>query len=227
MLPVLRSNLGLSLSLVLLLGGALICLLVGIIMALGGSSLRPIYWFAGFFSLIVVPQFLGHLYSALKHSGSNEARAVVIDQLAQPTTVLDPLNSESAKTVFCPDADPQLITDVRKSFGDVFAKAESAQFASLPNGESVLLAGFKGYLAAEKAWIDYLRVSGLNQLGGKGDSQCGYSVTRPAGDRAYILHMQTMVGVWTGPTDEAIRRRTNCNGPHHRLLGNIGLVGRS
>jgi hypothetical protein len=100
-----------------------------------------------------------------------------------------------------------LIVDVRNAFGDVFTQAEFARFATLPTGESVLLARFDGYLAAEKAWVNYLRVSGLNQLDGSGDSQRGYVVTRPTGDRAFVLHMQNMVGIWTAPNDSTIRQR--------------------
>jgi hypothetical protein len=104
--------------------------------------------------------------------------------------------------LFGPDADPQLISDVRAAYGDVFAAAEFAQFAVLPNGETVLLARFKNSSAAEKAWVNYLRVAGL-QSGGKGDSHRGYAVTRPVGDRVYALPFGSMLGVWTGANDAA------------------------
>src|SRR5207344_2584124 len=97
--------------------------------------------------------------------------------------------------------DPQLIVDARQMMGEAFAQAEFAQFAALPNGDTVLLARFKGYTAAEKAWVAYLRETGLGQLKGEGDSQRGYLVTRPVGDRAYALHMDNMVGIWTGKDD--------------------------
>src|SRR5690606_12620646 len=60
---------------------------------------------------------------------------------------------------------------------------------------------------AEKAWVNYLRVSGLNQMRGEGDSQRGYVATRPLGDRAYVLHSGNMVGIWTGKDDATIRQR--------------------
>src|SRR5205085_2155008 len=125
-------------------GCAVVCTLVGLFMVRQGASLRPIYWFGGFFALIVLPQFVGHLFNA-KHTMRVEASR----------------NPADVKSTFGPDVDPQLVTDARAAFGDVFGQAESAQFAVLPNGESVLIAKFSGYSKAEKAWINYLRVSGL------------------------------------------------------------------
>lgn len=222
-----RNNPGLGISLALLCAGALVCLALGFLMSRSGVSLRPIYWFAGLFSLIVVPQFLGHLYRALHTSDSKLPISAAPDQLSQSAS---PAFTESATRLFGPDADPQLIIDCRNAFGDVFANATFARFATLPSGESILLAQFNGYLAAEKAWVDYLRVSGLNRLDGKGDSQRGYVVTRPTGDRAYVLHMQNRVGVWTGPNDAAIRRRMITTGfeiPRRAPLGDAAPVSRS
>lgn len=202
-----RTNPGLLISLVLLAGGAFVSILIGLLMARSGASLRPIYWFAGFFALIVLPQVIGHFYKALQTTKAEAPRAAAMEQIASTTSENSTTRSDDAKSLFGPDADPQLISDVRQAYGDVFANAELAQFAVLPNGETVLLARFKGSLAAEKAWIDYLRVSGLNQLSGKGDSQRGYTVTRPVGDRAYVLHFGNMVGIWTGKDDTTIRNR--------------------
>jgi hypothetical protein len=114
---------------------------------------------------------------------------------------------ESAKLLFGPDADADLIIDAKPAFGQALCKAETARFASLPGAETVLLARFGSYSEAERAWVGYLQYTGLNSLGGKGSSQSGYAVTRPIGDRAYALHMGNMLGVWTGPEDSAIRSR--------------------
>lgn len=212
MLQLLRANIGLSISLALLAGGVFVCTILGLIMARAGTSLRPIYWFAGFFALIVVPQVIGHFYKALQTTKAEAPRAAAMEQIANHTSTNAAARSEDAKSLFGPDADPQLITDVRRTYGDVFISAELAQFAVLPNGDTVLLARFNSSLAAEKAWVNYLRVSGLNQLSGKGDSQRGYVVTRPVGDRAYALHLGSMVGIWTGKDDAAIRLRMLAGG---------------
>ena len=219
MLQLIRSNPGVLASFILLGGGAFICTLLGFIMTRSGASLRPILWFAGLFALIVVPQLIGHFYRALHVNKGETPRTQALEQIA--STPKSDRRTADAQSLFGPDADPQLIIDARPMFGDVFTGAELAQFASLPGGETVLLAQFKNYSTAEKAWVNYLRVSGLNQLDGKGDSQRGYAVTRPIGDRAYVLHFGSMVGVWTGKDDATIRQRLAASGfeiPRHAPL---------
>lgn len=242
MLQLLRTSIGLSISLGLLVAGVFVCTILGVIMARSGVSLRPIYWFAGFFALIVVPQIIGHFYKAVQTTKAEAPRTVALEQLANDrcaavsktsrsdadTAATDfqhsraPADSEgAAKSLFGPDADPQLISDVRAAYGDVFADAEFAQFALLPNGETVLLARFKNSSAAEKAWVNYLRIAGL-QAGGTGDSHRGYAVTRPVGDRVYALPFGSMLGVWTGADDATIRTRMTAGGfeiPRRAPLG--------
>jgi hypothetical protein len=206
----LRTNPGLIAWLVLFGGCALVCTIVALLMSRSGASLRPVYWFAGFFLLIGFPQFLAHLYfaiSALKREGP---RMLALQNLSTDSPI--DTRRESAKMLFGSDADVDLIIDARSVFGDVLSNAESARFASLPGAETVLLARFRGYSDAERAWVGYLHYTGLNTLAGKGSSQSGYAVTRPGGDRAYALHMDNMLGVWIGPDDNAIRSRMAAGG---------------
>lgn len=221
MLQVLRTNIGLSISLGLLVAGMIVCTILGVIMSRSGVSLRSIYWFAGFFALIIVPQVIGHFYKATHTTKAEVSRSAALEQLAEPSNTNAASRSLDAKSLFGPDVDPQLISDVRTVYSDAFADADFAQFAVLPNGESVLLARFKNSSAAEKAWVNYLRVAGL-QSGGKGDSQRGYAVTRPVGDRVYALPFGTMLGVWTGANDATIRARMLAGGfeiPRRAPLG--------
>lgn len=223
MLQLLRANIGLSISLALLGAGIFVCMILGLIMARSGTSLRPIYWFAGFFALIVFPQIIGHFYKALHTTKTEAPRTAALEQLAAPSQTNATARSMDAKSLFGPDADPQLISDVRAAYGEVFAEAGFAQFAVLPNGETVLLARFKNSSAAEKAWVNYLRIAGL-QANGKGDSHRGYAVTRPVGDRVYALPFGTMLGVWTGADDAKIRARMLAGGfeiPRRAPLGEI------
>jgi hypothetical protein len=229
MLQLLRTNIGLSISLGLLAAGVFVCIILGFIMARSGVSLRPIYWFAGFFALVVFPQVIGHFYKALHTTKAEAPRAAALEQLAATPSDDAPntnatARSADAKSLFGPDADPQLISDVRAAYGEVFADADFAQFAVLLNGETVLLARFKNSSAAEKAWVNYLHVAGL-QAGGKGDSHRGYAVTRPVGDRIYALPFGTMLGVWTGADDATIRARMLAGGfeiPRRAPLGDVG-----
>ena len=221
----LRSNLGLLVSIGLLASGASVCTILGLLMARSGASLRPICWFGGFFALIIGPQVLGHFYQAVQTTRAEAPRAAAMERLAHPTSSNAAARSQDARSLFGPDADPQLISDARHSYGDVFADAEFAQFAVLPEGETVLLARCKSDTAAERTWVEFLRVSGLNQGSGAGDSHRGYGVTRPVGDRAYALPMGTMVGIWTGKDDATIRQRMRAGGfevPSRAPLGDVG-----
>lgn len=210
MSELIRTNPGLIVWVVLFGGCTFVCLIVGHLTRRLGASLRPVYWFAGFFALIGVPQFLAHFYFAVSALNQERPRLIALQNLGADSPA--ETRQESARLLFGADAQSDLIIDARPAFGDALATAEIARFASLPGGESVLLARFPGYSAAEKAWVDYLRYTGLNTLGGKGDSQRGYVVTRPVGDRAYALHIDNMLGVWTGPDDGAIRARMIAGG---------------
>lgn len=221
MLQLLRANIGLSVSLGLLAAGMIVCTILGAIMSRSGVSLRSIYWFAGFFALVVGPQVIGHFYKAIQTAKIEAPRAAALEQLAAPTSSNAATRSLDAKSLFGPDVDPQLISDVRPTYGDVFSAADFAQFAVLPNGETVLLARFKNSSVAEQAWVNYLRVAGL-QGGGKGDSHRGYAVTRPVGERLYALPFGAMLGVWTGADDATIRTRMTAGGfeiPRRAPLG--------
>ncbi|MBL9136161.1 MAG: hypothetical protein JNK85_09850 [Verrucomicrobiales bacterium] len=210
MLPLLRSSPGLAISLALIVAGVLVSGLIGILFARGGASLRPVFWFLGFFMLVALPQFFGHLWLARRAWIREAPHRAAIEQMASATVGEE--QSVAVERLFGADVDPRLVTDVRASMGQVFAEADLARFAVFSSGESVLIARFKSSSAAEKGWVQYLQQTGLSQLSGTGDSQRGYVVTRPAGDRAYALHLGTLVGVWTGPDDVAIRKRMASGG---------------
>lgn len=210
MAQLLRTNPGLLIWIALFGGGAFVCLIVGWGMRRSGGSPRPIYWFAGLFLLIGLPQFFAHLYLATSALKQEEPRLAALQNLGADSPI--EVRQASARLLFGPDVDTDLIVDARTVLGDALSTAEAARFASLPGGESVLLARFRGHSEAEQAWVAYLRYTGLNTLGGRGSSQSGYAVTRPGGDRAYALPMANMLGVWTGPNDGAIRARLAAGG---------------
>ncbi|HYG22864.1 MAG TPA: hypothetical protein VEH04_08785 [Verrucomicrobiae bacterium] len=200
-----RSHPVLLVWLIILTLAGLLCAIIGIAMSRSGMSLRPLYWFAGFFMIIGVPQVIGILILARITLKTEAPRARALEQLA---TSADPVTrSPAAQLLFGSDADADLVRDARSLFGEATAKSKRAQFAVLPGGETVLIAQFNGASKASNAWFHYLRDTGLNQLGGRGDSQRGYAVTRPQGDRAYVVQLNSLLGVWTGSDDAAIRRR--------------------
>ncbi len=208
--PLLRTNPGLLVWLILFAIGGGVCLVLGRMMGRSGASLRPLWWFAGFILLIGLPQFAAHLGIALATLRREAPRIEALHRLAAEND--RSLRTADARRLFGSDADPDLITDARPVVGEAFAAASAAQFATLPGGETVLLAQFDGHAAAERAWVDYLQITGLAQLGGVGDSQRGYAVNRPAGGRAFVLHDGNFVSVWTGADDGVIRARMNAAG---------------
>jgi len=147
---------------------------------------------------------------AVSAVGDDAPRVQALAALAQPER--GDGYADAVRQLFGPDADPRLVIDPRAQFADALARAEVVRFAAIGTTESVLLARFGGYIDAERAWVQYLRVTGLSKAGGKGNSQAGYVVTRPAGDRLYALHMGNMLGVWTGPDDATIRKRMHAGG---------------
>jgi hypothetical protein len=123
--------------------GAFVCTIIGRSWRAPACRCASIYWFAGFFALIVVPQVIGHFYKALKRRKPKPRAPPRWNNSPSPTNTNAATRSLDAKSLFGPDVDPQLISDVRAAYGDVFAAADFAQFAVLPNGETVLLARFK------------------------------------------------------------------------------------
>ena len=219
-MSLLRTHPGLLIWVILVCAIGVICLIVGTIMAKSGASLRPIYWFAGFALLVGLPQFFGHLGIALSDARRDDPKRAALATLDAGGD-RESLRA-AARSLFGPDADPDLAADARALFSDAIAGASRARFASLPGGESLLVAEFPDFSDAQRAWVQYLRVTGLNQVGGKGDTGVGYAVHRPTGDRAYVAQVNNLLVVCTGPDDGAIRRRMAAAGfslPRRAPLG--------
>ena len=207
MLDLLRASPGLIAWSAIFIIGAAVCGVLALLMRRAGASLRPLAWFAGLILLIGVPQLTVHVLRAVDAAPGAAALMHSLAALDHPAEGI-----ASVRRLFGLDADPKLVVDASGVLGDVVAEATIAKFAVLPSGESVLLARFDSVRSAERAWVAYLQVTGLARAGGEGDSQRGYAVSRLAGDRAYVLHRGTMLGVWTGRDDLTIRRRMATGG---------------
>jgi hypothetical protein len=218
MLQLIRLSPGLLVWLILFSVAALVGLSIGAAMYRAGASLRPIFWFAGLLLLIGAPQCVWHGYVALTTLKTQ------IPQMAALQTWADfPVHdarsrapsraqAEAARRLWGDDGDAALVVDAKPRFPEALAHADHARLASLPGGESVLIASFAETEAAEQAWFRYLQSTGLNALGGEGDSHTGYAVTRLSGDRIYAVPMGLILGVWIGPDDAAIRARMAAGG---------------
>lgn len=191
---------GVLMALGLLGMSVLVLSLVGLMMSRAGVSLRPITWMGGLMLLVVAPQLVVHTWDAVRSARVDAPREAALSSDDAPLEQL-----------FGPDVDPGLILDARGTMPDVLGDAEAARFAVFPSGESVMLARFRSPRAAERAWVAYLAATGLRD-NVEGDSQRGFAGTRPAGDRAYVLPMRSMIGVWTGANDATIRARMAAGG---------------
>ncbi len=218
MLQILRSSPVLIGSIVFVIIVTLVCGVVALMMRHAGQSLRPIVWFAGFMTLIAVPQIVYHAWSAVLLHRAEQPLMAALDVLAQPYPGIE-ARAAAIRTLFGADTDPAFVQDARQTFGDALAGADVARLAIFPNGETALIARLPGASAATDAWVAWLRVTGLNQRG-EGDSKRGYSVKRPAGDRVHARPTGSLLGVWTGADDEAISRRMVAGGfqPQPRAL---------
>src|SRR5262245_59166049 len=131
MTQLLRTSPGLIVTIALMVGCAVVCTVGGLLMKRTGASLKPMYWFVGFFALVVLPQFVIHLYKALHSTKTEAPRVAALQNIAAAKSAEG--RFDDAKMLFGPDVDPQLIVDARQ-MGSAFAQAEFAQFVALPNG---------------------------------------------------------------------------------------------
>ncbi len=79
-MEVLTANPGLMIVLALLAGGTVVCALLAVPMWRAGVSLKPIVFFGGFFAIVVLPQFVGHLALAVKPGAAAAAPAAAAAQ---------------------------------------------------------------------------------------------------------------------------------------------------
>lgn len=204
-----RLSPGLFIVVLLLLGGVLVSSLVGFLMHRAGVSLRPIAWFAGFFLLIVLPQFVLHLRHSLELKRADDRVQQALSTFA--TSVDRTARAAAAREVFGPDADPDLILDARTQMAASLPGSTQAAWASFPDGSNGLLAHFPDYKAAQAGWSAYLQGQGL-ALTGRGDSERGYATTRATGERVYALPTGRTLVVWIAANDPMIRKRATAAG---------------
>ena len=81
-----------------------------------------------------LPQFLGHLGAAPIGRTARQPRREAL-AILDADVDREALRA-AARSLFGPDADPDLVTDARAVFADAIAGATRARFASLPGGES-------------------------------------------------------------------------------------------
>src|SRR5262245_8553089 len=70
-----RANLGLLIVVVICAALIIILTVVSLLMKRTGASLKPLWWFAGFAALILLPQLIGHLMNAFMQNRTSPVSA--------------------------------------------------------------------------------------------------------------------------------------------------------
>ena len=195
---------------------AIVTLVFGVIaflMMRDGVSLRPLAFMAGFLAIIGGPQVAFHLAQALgvipKKNltwtfGKDRLPAGYVEQEAalgaEGGRFIDPA------TVFGPDLDPALVTDLRRAGAESpFGDAEVAQMAIIPPSSSAIVARYRDNPAALLAHSRYMTMAAGSALLPGPDGT--HTFTRPQGDVVKSLTAGRTLVVLTGPDEPKLADR--------------------
>ncbi|MCW5897896.1 MAG: hypothetical protein KIT10_01395 [Flavobacteriales bacterium] len=211
MIKIIEQNPMLGVMGALVLGGLLVCSLLGLFMSRGGASLRPIIFFAIAFGLVVLPQFVAHLTMAVKPGSVAEAGAIQPDAaalLGLPSfsiTVKDGLVAEPEQ-VFGPSMPGSSFEDSRALFASRMPGLLAANTASLPTGETITALVFGDAQQTTDGLLAYL---GLYEVAVELD-RGGAEVKGKRGlgqDRMHLLRSGNAVLIVTALTEPMLEAR--------------------
>lgn len=188
-----------------------------------GMSLKPLLWFAGFFAIVLVPQFTVHVLDAVMKARVSQTLPIaqtLPPGAAEPGPVEPPSSSPSPRPwakIFGPEADPAMSVDPRKAMGMVFGAATDARLAVAVSREDssamVFAARFEEReqaLAAFESFGALFQVQGANRWAS--DGHTGARATLQ--DWVHMVVAGSEFYCWTGATrDDVIGRRTQALGP--------------
>ena len=196
----------------LVLGGLLVCSLLGLFMARSDASLRPISFFAIAFGLVVLPQAVAHLAMAVKPGTvkppSADAAADFASILGLPVftiAVRDGMVADPDQ-VFGPSMPGARLEDSRDRFINRMPGLQVANTASLPTGETIAALVFGTEAQATDGLLAYL---GLYEVAVELD-RGGAEVKGKRGlgqDRMHLLRSGNAVLIGTALTEEMLRAR--------------------
>jgi hypothetical protein len=150
----LRGNPGLMAWLGIFLIAAVVITISVFFASSRGVSLKPIWWFCGFFLLVGLPQLIYHAF--IPDSPSNARAKQTNSAMYGRPAIPDP------ETLFTVAPEGAVVNDIppQSAFG-VFARAEAGRHLTLPNGDTIMIARFQSATDASRAVGEYLRDSGL------------------------------------------------------------------
>ena len=213
-----RANFGLSI--VLILGAAFVIILtsVGFLMKRAGVSLKPLWWFAGFAALILLPQLIGHSINAFMQSRvstvSTESRPTSDPAAATPPTSspsLAEFDYSDTQKLFGDKASGTLVVDGRATASGLLHTASDPKYFVLPSSETLLIGRFPTPERAEQAVSAYLKEAGIADRA-RQDSVGGYLAQRGLSDIVYARAYGNIFTVWSGPSEDAIEKLQHAAG---------------
>src|SRR4030095_4286743 len=154
-----RANFGLSI--VLILGAAFVIILtsIGLLMKRAGVSLKPLWWFAGFAALILLPQLIGHIINSSMQSRVSTVIAESRQSPSIPSTA-SPSPAEfdysDPQKLFGDKASGTLVVDGRATASGLLHTASDPKYFVLPSSETLLIGRFPTPERAEQAVSAYL-----------------------------------------------------------------------
>ena len=199
----------------ILAGAVAILGVIGLLVKRACISLKPLYWFAGFMSLILLPQLAGHLLNAY------------MDVSAYPPTS-SPSKSPSMRwpenaSLDFDYADPGklfgarsaglLVVDGRATASGLLRSAQNPKFYVLSGGETLLIGRFASPPQAHNAVATFLRQARLADRA-RTDDAGGFGVERGPADFVYVRAFGDLFTAWSGPTPGAIAQLRIAAGFH-------------
>jgi hypothetical protein len=222
-------NTGLLIVVALLVGAGIVLSFVGLLMKRVGASLKPLYWFAGFMALIVLPQLAGHLINARMRSqaptvtgSSKETTESHVDQENQARD----LDYSNAQEFFGKRSPGLLVVDGRAAASGLLHLADNPKFFVLPGGETLLIGRFQDANQANRAVTQFWQES---RLAGRArtDAEGGIIVERGPSDFVYARAYGNVFTAWSGPSPDAIEQlqiATGVQTSSHSGFQNSGQV---
>lgn len=189
----------------------------GVAMRRAGASMRPLLFFFGFLAIVGGPQAAVHLLNAWLAAKATPTVAK-IDSVASgqpaPAAAVSSLQPIPWEVVFGPNADPDLITDAKRSLEAVLSTADEAKLSFTASGETALAARFatvaeaKAALDAYGEFFRFANVSGSDAIGWTAQRYAGQ------GEWNHVVTASNELYAWTGATRESvIAHRVRALGP--------------
>ena len=186
-----------------------VCLFLLVVLTImfrrAGRSLRPLVFFFGFLAIVAGPQGVGHLLM-LKAPGTQETPTAPGYLPDATAFVVADGRFANPQRVFGDSVDLDLIQNAMPIFPEMLAKAQVAELAFAPSGETTLAAVFPDAASAQEAHDAFGTLMQFQNA--EGSDAAGWFATRgTAGDRVFLLRSGAIVMAWTGAEDGAIATR--------------------